>query len=62
MILHLNRSQRAAVIRALDYRLAKITARRKSDALKEHDEADEVLLVMVRNDVIAGRTAALEAV
>lgn len=61
MILHLNRSQRAALIRALDFRLAKIRSRAAAGALKPDDEVDELLLDMVRADVLAGRSRHAEA-
>lgn len=55
MILHLNRSERLALLRAIDFRLAKIGARRAQRATKPNDETDENLLGALRDELAGDR-------
>jgi hypothetical protein len=57
VILHLNPSQRRAVLRALDSRLSTIAERRRTGTLKPRDPDDVVLVDDLRRQLVeAGRT------
>lgn len=49
MILHLNPSEQAALLRAVDYRKAKIGARIGAGSPKTHDTTDAVVLNLIRD-------------
>lgn len=51
MILHVNESQRRAILRSFDARLSGIRRRQQEGKPNSHDEADELLIRLMRREL-----------